>query len=53
MADTVTKQYMRENAVFADAFNFLLYEEENVIQPEKIKELDTTELTIPFKVDNV
>ena len=53
MADTVTKQYMRENAVFADAFNFLLYEGENVIQPEKIKELDTTELTIPFKVDNV
>lgn len=53
MADTVTKQYMRENAVFADAFNFLLYEGENVIQPEKIKELDTTELTIPFTVDNV
>lgn len=53
MADTVTKQYMKENAVFADAFNFLLYEGENVIQPEKIKELDTTELTIPFTVDNV
>ena len=25
MADAVTKQYMKENTVFADAFNFLLY----------------------------
>ena len=27
MADAVTKQYMKENTVFADAFNFLLYME--------------------------
>ena len=52
MADTVTKQYMRENTVFADAFNFLLYDGENVIQPDKLKELDTTELAVPFAVDN-
>ena len=52
MADTVTKQYMRENTVFADAFNFLLYDGESVIQPEKLKELDTTELAVPFAVDN-
>lgn len=52
MADTVTKQYMRENTVFADAFNFLLYDGESVIQPEKLKELDTTELAVPFTVDN-
>ena len=52
MADTVTKQYMRENTVFADAFNFLLYDGENVIRPEKLKELDTTELVVPFTVDN-
>ena len=52
MEDTVTKQYMRENTVFADAFNFLLYDGENVIRPEKLKELDTTELVAPFTVDN-
>lgn len=48
----VTKQYMRENTVFADAFNFLLYDGENVIRPENLKELDTTELVVPFAVDN-
>lgn len=52
MADMVTKQYMRENTVFADAFNFLLYDGENVIRPENLKELDTTELVVPFAVDN-
>lgn len=24
-ADTVTKAYMRENTIFADAFNYLIY----------------------------
>ena len=47
MADMVTKQYMRENTVFADAFNFLLYDGENVIRPENLKEL-----VVPFAVDN-
>ena len=52
MADTVTKQYMRENEVFADAFNFLLYNGETVIRPEKLKELDTTEPAIPFAIND-
>ena len=34
-ADTITKAYMRENAVFADAFNYLIYDGEPVIEPEK------------------
>ena len=25
LADTVTKAYMKENTVFADAFNYLIY----------------------------
>ena len=41
MADAVTKQYMKENTVFADAFNFLLYNGENVILPQTLRELDT------------
>ena len=51
MADAVTKQYMKENTVFADAFNFLLYNGENVIQPQTLRELDTAEVVIPFTVD--
>ena len=42
--DTVTKAFMRENTVFADAFNYLIFNGEKVIQPEKLQELDTTEL---------
>ena len=50
MADAVTKQYMKENTVFADAFNFLLYNGENVILPQTLRELDTAEVVIPFTV---
>ena len=40
-ADIVTKEYMREPHVFADAFNFLLYDGRHVIKPSELKELDT------------
>jgi len=52
MADAVTKQYMKENTVLADAFNFLLYNGENVILPQTLRELDTAEVVIPFTVDD-
>ena len=52
MADAVTKQYMKEKTVFADAFNFLLYNGENVILPQTLRELDTAEVVIPFTVDD-
>ena len=32
--DTVTKNYMEDNATFADAFNFLIYGGRQVIKPE-------------------
>ena len=44
VADKETKAYMRENAIFADAFNFLLYDGVQKIQPGLLRELDTTEL---------
>lgn len=47
-ADTVTKTYMKENAVFADAFNYLIYGGEAVVDPEQLQELDTTEIAMPF-----
>lgn len=47
-ADTVTKAYMRGNAVFADAFNYLIYGGEKVIDAQNLQEVDTVELTLPF-----
>ena len=44
VADKETKAYMRENKIFADAFNFFLYDGAQKIQPERLRELDTTEI---------
>ena len=46
--DTVTKDYMRKNAVFADACNYFIYGGRQIIDPEKLQELDTTEIAVPF-----
>lgn len=46
--DTEGKQYLSNNKFFADMFNFLLYDGKPVIQPEKLRELDTTEIAIPY-----
>ena len=37
---------MKENRVFADAFNYLLYNGQQMIQPEKLREIDTIEMAI-------
>ena len=47
-ADIVTKEYMRENTVFADAFNYLIYNGKKVIDPAKLTEIDSTEIELPF-----
>lgn len=44
--DTVTKDYIRNAEVFADAFNYLFYGGEKVIIPESLHELDSTATTI-------
>ena len=46
--DTVTKAYMRKNNIFADAFNYLIYEGKTVVEPERLREVDTTEIALPF-----
>ena len=46
--DTITKDYMSDNATFADAFNFLIYGGKQVIKPEQLKELDTTAIALPY-----
>lgn len=52
IADTVTKEYMRKDNIFADAFNFLIYKGESVIDPSLLQEMDTTTITIPFGSDD-
>ena len=43
-ADTATKNFMRQNDVFADAFNFFLYQGYPVIDPGRLRELNPAEL---------
>ncbi|SCJ63922.1 Putative transposase%2C YhgA-like [uncultured Clostridium sp.] len=46
--DTVTTKYMRQNEIFADAFNYFVYGGEQVINPESLEELDTREIDVPY-----
>lgn len=46
--DTVTKKYLSKNTIFADAFNFYVYDGEQVIKAEELKEMDTTEIILPY-----
>ena len=50
-ADTVAKIYMKQSSIFADVFNFYLYGGRQVIKPEQLRELDPTELSIPYGRD--
>ena len=47
-ADDITKEYVRRNDIFADLFNFFLYNGEEVIKPEHLQERDITEIALPF-----
>ena len=49
--DTVTKQYMANPEIFADAFNHLLYGGEDVIDPKQLHPLDTTVLDTVYGAD--
>ena len=43
---------MKKNSVFADAFNYFVYGGRQIIDPEKLQELDTTEIAVPFGSEN-
>lgn len=45
--NVVTKQYMQNNARFADICNFYLFGGKEVIKPESLVERDVTELALP------
>ena len=46
--DTITKKYMENPTIFADAFNQFLYHGDQKIDPARLTGIDTTEIVIPF-----
>ena len=46
--DTLTKEYMSRNDIFADVFNYILYAGNPVIAPEHLMDKNTTELILPM-----
>ena len=51
--DTITKEYIENPIVFADAFNQFLYHGDQRIDPARLTELDTTEIVIPYGASGV
>ena len=49
--DTITKNYTKDNRVFADIVNLALFHGEHVVKPGDVEELDTAELHVLFSVD--
>ena len=49
--DTITKDYMNDPRIFADAFNYFIYHGKQVISPEDLYPLDTAEIALPYGVD--
>lgn len=49
--DALTKDYMKNAQVFADAFNHLIYQGKKKINPEMLRTVDTTELSVLYEVD--
>ena len=46
LINVVTKEYMRKNRVFADAFNYFVYGGRQIIRPERLHEMDPAELLV-------
>ena len=50
--NVVTKEYMQNNAVFADACNYFIYGGQQVIRPEQLHEMDPEEILSLFDQEN-
>lgn len=46
--DARTKEYVRDPYVFADLFNYLIYDGKPVLKPENLTEQDTLQLALPY-----
>ena len=49
--DTLTKEYISRNDIFADIFNYALHQGTPVIQPQQLMEKDITEIALPMGKD--
>lgn len=47
-ADTITKNYISDAAVFADVFNYYIHDGTQIIRPENLAERDPTEIALPY-----
>lgn len=50
--DTYTKEYVSQPEVYADVFNYLLFQGEQIILPSSLTEQDITEISIPYGTEN-
>lgn len=50
--DTVTKEFISDNEVFADVVNFLIFDGEKVVTPDSLVEMDSTSVAVPYGTDN-
>ena len=46
--DTEAKKFLGKKEAFADAFNFLLYDGEPILNPTNLHEMDTSQITVPY-----
>lgn len=46
--DAESKKYVNMKHIFADAFNFLMHDGKQVIQPDQLFPVDTTEIAVPY-----
>lgn len=44
--DTITKRYLAQPKIFADAFNYYMFDGEQKIRPKDLKELDPAETAV-------
>lgn len=51
--NVITKQYMQDNARFADVCNVYLFDGKQVVKPEELVEKDVTELSMPQGLNGV
>ncbi len=51
--DTLTKKYLANPDIFADAFNYFLFGGKQVIKPDDLQEQDSTELAVIRKMDKL
>ncbi len=51
--DTLTKKYLSRPDIFADAFNYFLFDGKKVIKPKDLEEQDPTEIAVMKKMSRV